>query len=417
VNRYVTRKLRDYIALVAMCLFVGFGFGRADVVACTAPFVVAILVGLSREAVPELAVSLQLSNDRLVEKEGLAATIAIDPGDFGGELDVGLVLPPGVEPAEGSNLMTIPAAGAPVEHTFVLDPAKWGLYRVGPAIVRATAPGNLVAFESVAPEGPQLRVYPAADRVMRGLLPLQTRSFSGDYVARSAGEGIEFASARPFVYGDSVRRINWRVTSRLGDLHVNLAHPERDADVVIFLDAFADIAVGETTTLDLAVRGASALAQHHLRHNDRVGLVSFGGVLRWLNATMGRVQVYRIADFLLDVEATFSFAWKNLALLPKATLPPGAIVIALSALDDERSIRALHDISARGFSLVVINTLDEELVRPAAGPEGVLAYRAWRLQRSMRRAELEERGVPVVTWRGDGSIQSVLARVPKRVRR
>ena len=61
----------------------------------------------------------------------------------------------------------------------------------------------------------RLKVYPAYDRIKRrSIAPADTHLFSGDYVSRLIGDAIEFAQVRPFTYGDSVRRVNWRVTSR-----------------------------------------------------------------------------------------------------------------------------------------------------------------------------------------------------------
>jgi uncharacterized protein (DUF58 family) len=274
-----------------------------------------------------------------------------------------------------------------------------------------------VTYEDVRDTRQSLRIYPASERITKSIDPPDTGTYSGDYVARGAGDGIEFATVRPFVRGDSVRRVNWRVTSRTGALHVNLAHPERETDVVLFLDTFSDIDLRKESTLDLTVRGAAAIAQYHLLHNDRAGLVSFGGMLRWLNASMGRTHTYRIAEFVLDVNTTFSYAWKNIELLPPGTIPPSALVVAFSPLVDQRAIRALADIGARGFSLVIVNTLAESLIDPRPDPEGRLAYRVWKLQRQMGRDQFRAKGIPVVTWAGEEGVESVLRAIPRRGRR
>jgi uncharacterized protein (DUF58 family) len=38
--------------------------------------------------------------------------------------------------------------------------------------------------------------------------------FTGNQVARTKGEGIEFADLRHYEYGDALRRINWRASAR-----------------------------------------------------------------------------------------------------------------------------------------------------------------------------------------------------------
>jgi uncharacterized protein (DUF58 family) len=437
VTRSATPKLRALVGIVALTFVVGLATGRVELVVTAVPPLVLLAWSLATTKPPVVSVQFTVDAERAVEGDDVSADVRGEvTAEAAFELELAIVLPHGFVSAAATRVHGSPA-GEALDHTFHLRAERWGVYSLGTVAVRITGPGRLVAFEQIIERPHRIRVYPAPDTVARSLAPPETQIYSGDYVARSAGDGIEFASVRPFVLGDSVRRVNWRVTSRSQDLHVNLGHPERNADLVLFLDTFTDVEVadrrtfgdlttesvlnapnvGESaagrTTLDIAVRGAAALAQHHLEHNDRVGLIGFGGMLHWLTASMGRTHVYRIADFLLGINATLSYAWKGIELLPHGTLPPSALVVALSPLVDMRALKALADISARGFSLVVINTLRESAIAPSPGPEGELAYRAWRLVRSKLRDELRAAGVPVVTWSGESGIQTALAEIPR----
>ena len=219
--------------------------------------------------------------------------------------------------------------------------AHWGTYEVGSVVWRARDPFGLFVYEGTIASGHRLKVYPHGETLQRLLRPLETQAFSGNQVARSRGEGIEFADLRPFTYGDQVRRVNWRATARRGEPWVNETHPERNSDIVIFLDTFAEARRPDLGTLDIGVRAAASLAALYLREKDRVGLVSFGGVLNWLTVTSGTAQLYRIVDSLLDSEILLSYAWKDLDVIPPRTLPPRALVFAFSPLLDERAVGAL----------------------------------------------------------------------------
>ena len=145
------------------------------------------------------------------------------------------------------------------------------------------------------------------------------------------------------------------------------------------------------------MRAAATLAGRYLERRDRVGLVTFGGVLRWLEPGGGLVQRYRLIDALLETGVEFSYAWKDVNIIPARTLPPKALVIAVTPLLDERSIAALLDLRARGHDLVVVEVSPEELVQPRPGLDA-LAYRLWLLQRAALRARFERSGVAVARW-------------------
>src|SRR5205085_6702532 len=106
--------------------------------------------------------------------------------------------------------------------------------------------------------------------------------------------------------GDRVRRIDWRASARRRELCVNEFHPERNTDVVVFLDSFNELRRGGRSTLDLAVRAAAALVREYLRDRDRVGFLAFGGFLSWLVAGSGATQAYRILGAAIGVEVAVS---------------------------------------------------------------------------------------------------------------
>jgi uncharacterized protein (DUF58 family) len=195
-----------------------------------------------------------------------------------------------------------------------------------------------------------------------------------------------------------MRRINWAATARRQALQVNDAHPERNGDVVLFLDSFAQATRGKSGTLDLAVRAAASLAREYLDARDRVGVVGFGAVLRWLSPSMDRRQLYRIVDTLLEIEVERTFVWKGADILPLRSLPPHALVVALTPLLDERALTALLDVRARGFDLVVVDVSPVPFAAAPASPQGELALRLWLLWRRAARARFQQLGVGVVEW-------------------
>jgi uncharacterized protein (DUF58 family) len=298
-----------------------------------------------------------------------------------------------------------------VELEWRLRCGHWGAFTLGEAALRSRDPLGLFVYEQRIGKPHPLKVYPSADRLRSLLRPLATQPTAGNQVARERGDGIEFADLRPFVHGDRLRRINWRATARSGELWVNELHPERNTDVVIFLDTFVEARREDAGTLDLAVRAAATLAERYLAHRDRVGLVVYGGILNWLTPATGIVQRYRIVDALLDAEIMLSYAWKDIDVVPRRTLPPQALVIALSPLLDERALVALADLRRRGFDVAVIEISPVPFAPSEGGAADPLVERLWLLRRAARRTAFHSLGMPVVEWREGQSLQAAIEEV------
>ncbi|MDP9226327.1 MAG: DUF58 domain-containing protein [Actinomycetota bacterium] len=422
MTRGVTPKVLILAGLAAVCLIAGIALARLEAVVIAAPLLTALAYGASAARPPSIHVAVSLEPQRCLEDEVLELTIEMTTREAVPEVEITVGGAPGLR-IVGTPRFSVRLEPREKRSVHVsIRATRWGVHRIGRIGLRVHTPGNLMTFERLIDPGLEVKVYPRFERIQQGIAPSDTQVFAGNYVSHAAGDGIEFANVRPFSRGDSVRRINWRVTARRSGLHVNEFHPERNADLVLFLDSFSDVGPPGFNSLDLTVRGAAALARHHLIHSDRVGLISFGGLLSWLTATSGGAQVYRIVDYLLNVHATVSYAWKDIDFLPARTLPPLASIVAFSPLIEPRAITALGDLAARGFPLLIVDTLSERDVEPHDSPEGELAYRVWKLQREALRFDLETRGVPVIHWDGHASLESLLVQLPRhrpriRVRR
>ena len=163
--------------------------------------------------------------------------------------------------------------------------------------------------------------------------------------------------------------------------------------------------------LGRSVRAAATLADLYLKRRDRVGLVSFGGTLRWLQPGGGPVQRYLLVDALLETRVRFSYAWKDVNVIPARTLPPHALVIAISPLLDERAVTAMLDLRARGHDLAVVELTPYALVDAPETEVEQLAWRLWHLRRTAVRERLRGMGVAVAQWEDEIGLDSTLEEV------
>jgi uncharacterized protein (DUF58 family) len=416
MTRSATPKVGAYAVLAGLGLLAALVTGRPELAALAAPFAAVLVVGLSLAEEPEVQASLELERERQVQGESVGAELVLRSERPAGRLEVLLDLPYGlVDESPNPQLLSL-RRDEPRTSEHTLRCERWGAYVADSLVLRVQDPFGFVVHERTIEGHRPLKVFPHGESLRRLLRPLETQAFVGNQVPRSRGEGIEFADLRPFEPGDRVRRVNWRATARRGTPWVTETHPDRNADVVVFLDTFLEARLGGEGTLDQAVSAAASLVRHYLAERDRVGLVAFGGVLNWLTASSGVAQLYRVLDSLLDAEIFLSYAWRDIDVLPPRTLPSKALVLALSPLLDERAVRALLDLRTRGFDLAVIEISPVPFAPPGGRNLEDLAWRLWLLRREALRSRYRRLGVPVVEWRAGDPLEVPLEEV-RRFRR
>jgi uncharacterized protein (DUF58 family) len=418
----VTPHLPRLVTLAGLFLTGGVVVGRLEAVVLGAAFLALLLAGLARRE-PTVNVAVRVSAVRVIEGDPLVMVARVSADRSIEQLTVEFALPPELAVTEGSaRTTTCVPAGETVDVAVTVLPRRWGVHVVGPTTVTFYSRGRLHASSYVEP-ATTLRVIPRAERFTASAVQPFQRALVGSHVSRQAGDGIEYAGIREFRPGDPLRRVNWRVTARYGDLHVTQHRPERNAELVLFVDTFVDAGPAGHTSLDISVRAALGIATHYLGEMDRVGVVGFGGVVRWLTSGSSRVQLYRITEHLLGAQAVLTHADKAVTLLPRTALPPGALVVGLSPLLDERSSAALVALSRRGHGVLVVDTSPAEVFGEPDRREVALAQQLFLLERGSVIARMGESGVPVVRWTGTGSLDVVLSELsrlharPKVVRR
>jgi uncharacterized protein (DUF58 family) len=243
--------------------------------------------------------------------------------------------------------------------------------------------------------------------------------------ASRTGSGTEFAGIRPFQPGDRLRRIHWPRSMRTGTLHVTATWAEEDRHVALVIDAFGDVGDsdgidGRASSLDTAVRAAGAIAEHHLRRGERVSLQVLGTRQRLhVPPASGVGHLRRILDRLTAIEpgAQDGSAHDTAAGRLRLGIDPGALVVMLSPLVATSVLERAIDWSGRGFTVVVIDTLPTGVVDDDPDdPFRALAWRIRLLERDREIRRVQQAGVPVVPWRGPGSLDEVLRGVHRRAR-
>jgi uncharacterized protein (DUF58 family) len=407
-----SRHARRLLTLGVAGIFIALLARRPEFAGVAAPALLLLAGGGSGRAQrrpARISVRVRPSATRAFEGELVALDVRAEGQ---GDSHVRWVLHPGPDIDPGD---VTAADGAQARFTFT--PERWGRRQIGTMDVMLRDRWRL-AEGHLTMTLPKLDCYPAPADQRTKVVLRRLPNRLGEHPARTSGEGIEFFGVREYVPGDRQRSINWAASTRRGRLQVNTFAAERSQDVVLLADATSDVGEPGSSALDLALRGAAAAARAYLEGRDRVGVITYqwGGV-SWLGPGLGRRQLYRIIDSMLASSVlanTGGYArGANFRRLPRAALPPGALVVVFSPLLDQRFVEALRDMRERGFTLLVVDVLNAEPpVRRRR--EDRQAKRIWQMEQEAIRFSLRELGVPVVHWDGVQSLDLPLAAHTRR---
>jgi uncharacterized protein (DUF58 family) len=376
--RWATPKVGGYAALTVFGAAAALVLGRPEPALLAAPFALYLAVGLAfvRPVDPRRTLRVVPVPSRAVEGDEIALEL-----DAPAASRVIVALPRGLRPDRSSR------------RRLQVTADRWGAHRIGPVAARTSDPFGLFVDETVSDDrGPVVRVHPRPEALRRTVAAAELQRRVGDRTSRQRGDGVEFADLRPFVLGDRARNVNWRASARRpGELWVNDRSPERNADVVLMLDTFGDDRTTRRASLERAVRALAALAAAHRDKRDRIGFLTFGGQLRWVEPGLGPRALVRVVDGLLDAEILLTSTWEDVQRVPVGALPPRALLLAVTSLDNSVAVDTLTDLRARGFDVAVV-----ALPLPdAALGMTPLGRRLAALQRDALRLKLERLGIAV----------------------
>lgn len=391
-----------WLTLIGVALFLGFLSGRPELMLVAVPLCLPFLRAFRPMASPDFRLTHTVSSTRLFERERLEVTVQIVATSHLPAIELLEPLPRSARLASGANRAVFALRpGQETRWRYEMECEGRSRFTPGVLHVRVWDGSGLHLHESCHRAPTTVTVYPRVAPLRRVPRPRRTQTSAGDYVSPAFGEGLEPGEIRPFAPGDRVKHVNWRASLRLGKLYVTQQHLERNADIVLMLDTCAQVGASPSSSLDLCVGAASALAGAYLARKDRVGLIEYGGILRWVRPASGRPQLERILDALLDAQVMFSYVTRNLAMVPPRVLPPNALVIGLSPLLDTRFLTALGDLVNRGFDVVLLSVSPVEVTRASlvCSPVEELACRLWSLERHEQLADLRRRGLRVMEWR------------------
>ncbi len=129
---------------------------------------------------------------------------------------------------------------------------------------------------------------------------------AGQYKSVFRGMGMEFEEVREYAPGDDVKRIDWKVSARLGKPFIKRYREERELIIMLLVDLSASGRFGtqQGNKQELAAETAAILAFNAIRNNDKVGAILFTDqVERYIPPKKGSGHVWRVIKEIFTHQA------------------------------------------------------------------------------------------------------------------
>lgn len=405
-----------YTVLAVVLGAAGLITGRAEPLAAAAALVAVLFLGLRRIEPLAVEPTLTVESRRLISGDPVRATLTVGhPASH--HLDLMIVEPsPALGPIE---YRTVVERRASTTVEIEVPTPEWGRHHIGHIVVRAHTDGSMCVWEDRVLDLGHVTVLPRPERLTSLLAPRATQASAGGHPAHVfGGDGSEFVDIRAYQPGDRLRDVNWKVTARRGEPHVNRRRPERGGEVVIVLDATSDgwrqSNVG-SALLQCAGQAVWSLARNHLAAQDRVGLLTqqSDGV-DWLPPEGGVRAKYRVLETLLG--ANSAQRGMRRAAIQRHDMPPTALVLGVSSLSNNLTLRSLAAMRAHGHTVGVLAIDAAQLLHETEELDRASARLA-SMMFDAHVAYVRRLGLPIVAWQPGSELDRAIVRLAEMTRR
>lgn len=175
------------------------------------------------------------------------------------------------------------------------------------------------------------------------------------------GFSTDFAEHRPYMPGDDIRRIDWRLFARSDRHYIKLFEAETNANFSILLDLSASMSYGShsLTKLDYARYLAACLAYFSSKQRDRVGMVTFDHeVVDFIPSSMKHLDT--ILHTLDRATAGRPGSLEGPMLKITEMVGRKGILVIISDFyeDPAEVLAAIGPLRARGHDVIVFHVMD-----------------------------------------------------------
>lgn len=249
-------------------------------------------------------------------------------------------------------------------------------------------------------------------RALEFPLRSQTTRHTGRFPADAGGPGVEFYATREYRTGDPLSRVDWKRTARTGELTTVQYRVERSVSVVLAIDARTEAYAAPEPyappALEAAVDAAREVYVSLTDEGHDVGITTLSPTDCWLapgHGTDHRVQARELLSTHPALSPSAPEADTNIYASVqrlKQRASTDAQVVLFSPLTDDLVADSAIRLDAHGHKTTVVT--------PDPTTDDTTGHQVESVRRSLRLADLRQRGLPVIDWDGTDSFARALAR-------
>lgn len=313
----LTRQTVTYISLFTGIFLIALVVGNIIVMSVSLVPLFTVLIGLLLEQPKTIQGTICSVNKSVWVGTIIEVTSDIVIKDGIGVVVLTQRLPASFELVEGSNIRMVwkGIRQKSIVLSYRVRCSKRGKYSLHPIQWESRHLGSLTQTitSEVAGTSADLIVKPKILNVrrIRGMVSLASSPMPVIDVARIGVATTDFREIRRYVYGDSIKAINWKATARQSGGEgtwplVNEYEVEGKKTVWIFLDASSYMEVGTTISnpFEYALEATNGVAYYYLDRGYRVGMYIYHHRGELFFPDSGKRQFNKLAKKLIDLRAS-----------------------------------------------------------------------------------------------------------------
>jgi uncharacterized protein (DUF58 family) len=269
-----------------------------------------------------------------------------------------------------------------VKRRFPMRCPQRGAFLFGPTYVRS---GDLFGFfhrEMKFEQLDYLLVYPRLVPLEK--LGIPSRQIFGDIRLKRHlfQDPVLTAGVRDYVSGDSLKRIHWKSSARLGRLQTKVYEPTTTVDISLFLDVRTLKAPlwGSVYQLqELGIIAAASISQCALKEGFRIGLhvnqiTRFSQGMLKVPHSGHPDQLRHILEALAQIHQSETIPMAKHIRQEASNLPWGSTVMVVAAQPSEELMATLLDLKRVGRSVALVKVGGPSKEGPEPGADNLDIY-------------------------------------------